>query len=337
MQQGRERLLGLSGIITILSGAAALSHELLWTRKLIDLLGATTHAHARVFACFFLGLALGSAWSTRWVKTKRRPWRTLVWIEVGIALFSVPIGTLPYWSNSIWPWLGCSSLLGPMGSLTKIFLAFLLMIPPSFLMGITLPLLTSAVLGQQRTLGRQGVWLYALNTLGGVMGILWTSTVALPHLGIDGAFFLAVLLNLLAAVLSGILDHYQQARIQTKGPISSSSRTIHTPTPLLLLSFFSGAGVLATEVLGLHLFRQVAPSTLFSVASVLSVVILVLALAAFLAPYLFSSGRRFLVTTIGFLAIAGVLVALIPIVFMGVTNNMTTIKPSSNLFFFSSK
>ncbi|REJ64819.1 MAG: hypothetical protein DWQ31_20250 [Planctomycetota bacterium] len=42
-----------------ISGAAALSHELLWTRPLVDLLGGTGEASARVLGCFFLGLGLG--------------------------------------------------------------------------------------------------------------------------------------------------------------------------------------------------------------------------------------------------------------------------------------
>ena len=46
-------------LIAFLSGCAALAHELLWTRRLIDLVGATTGATTRVFGCFFLGLIMG--------------------------------------------------------------------------------------------------------------------------------------------------------------------------------------------------------------------------------------------------------------------------------------
>lgn len=47
-------------VLAFAGGAAALAHQLLWTRRLIDLLGASHEAAARVFGVFFLGLALGS-------------------------------------------------------------------------------------------------------------------------------------------------------------------------------------------------------------------------------------------------------------------------------------
>ena len=45
----------------VFSGAAALGHQLLWTRRMADLIGATGDSNARVLGCYFLGLALGAA------------------------------------------------------------------------------------------------------------------------------------------------------------------------------------------------------------------------------------------------------------------------------------
>lgn len=49
--------------VTFLSGLAAMSHQLLWTRRLIDLLGAGHEASARVFGVFF------------WASRSARRWR----------------------------------------------------------------------------------------------------------------------------------------------------------------------------------------------------------------------------------------------------------------------
>ena len=65
----------LAFMLALVSGFAALTHELLWTRRLVDLLGASTQSTSRVFGFFFLGLAFGSAAAAGWVTRVKRPWR----------------------------------------------------------------------------------------------------------------------------------------------------------------------------------------------------------------------------------------------------------------------
>ena len=64
-------------IVLIGTGAAALGHELLWTRRMMDLLGASAESSARVFECFFLGLCLGAAVVSSRVSKLLRPWYCL--------------------------------------------------------------------------------------------------------------------------------------------------------------------------------------------------------------------------------------------------------------------
>ena len=47
-------------VLVLLSGCAALAHELLWTRRMVVLLGASAASSTRGFGCFFLGLAVGA-------------------------------------------------------------------------------------------------------------------------------------------------------------------------------------------------------------------------------------------------------------------------------------
>src|ERR1041385_3911973 len=96
--------------LALVSGFAALTHELLWTRRLIDLLGASTQATSRVFGFFFLGLALGSAIAARMIHRVKRPWRAVALAELGVALFAIPMLLLPEWSDWIWPALGMERL-----------------------------------------------------------------------------------------------------------------------------------------------------------------------------------------------------------------------------------
>ena len=81
--------------LAFLSGAVALSHELLWTRRLIDLLGATEAVTGRVLGLFFLGLSLGGWLATRWSHTGGNPAIRLAIAEISIAVLSLPAIFLP--------------------------------------------------------------------------------------------------------------------------------------------------------------------------------------------------------------------------------------------------
>src|SRR2546427_116071 len=78
----------------LLSGAAALVYQVLWTRQLALLLGHT--ALSTVLATFMAGLACGSALAARYVErvpAGSRP-RAYAFLELGIAGFAL-----------IFPWL----------------------------------------------------------------------------------------------------------------------------------------------------------------------------------------------------------------------------------------
>ena len=70
--------------LAFFSGMAALSHELLWTRRLIDLLGATEWVTGRVLGLFFLGLSLGG-WLACRLTENGNPAKRLAMAELAIA------------------------------------------------------------------------------------------------------------------------------------------------------------------------------------------------------------------------------------------------------------
>ncbi len=339
---------------------AALSHELLWTRRLTDVLGAGYDATAAVFGCFFFGLAFGSAAATRLTAAARpraatgparqaaarRPWRGTgrgLWLAVGLVEFGIGLTTLPAltltdWTGWIWPALGTAGLGSWLGSLAKLILAVLVVVPPSFLMGMTLPLLVAAVVEREGGLGRQGVWLYAANTLGGVLGLLVTAGLTLQWLGVAGAMSWAIAVNLLVAV--GCLLTYQRldrrrpdtAGLSAEGLAATSSAAVgnvplesaapRTLFATALVSFASGLGVLALEILALQLVFNVWPACLYGTTAVLATVIVILAIASWATPLLvsrFGPAERLLP---GVVALAAVATVAAPILFVRVTNNM---------------
>ncbi len=302
--------------VALLSGAAALSHELLWTRRLTDLLGASQDATAAVFGCFFLGLALGSAAATRWTRQPRRPWLNVGLVEAAIGLAALPALFFATWTEWIWPALGTTGLVGWPGDAVTLVLPILVVVPPSFLMGMTLPLMVAGIAQGHGTLDRQGIWLYAANTLGGVVGLLATVGISLPAVGVSGAMSWTVAVNWMVALCCVGLDraatgHQRKgssgavsltdapvARTENRPPTPRSSQAELAATsearaalaasfrPTLCVAFVSGFAVLAVEILALKLVFNVWAPTLFGVTAVLATVIVLLAVSAATEPWI---------------------------------------------------
>jgi len=249
-----------------------------------DLLGSSTESTIRVFVCFFLGLALGAGLAAVLVAGIRRPWRFLMWVELGIALLTVPLITLSSWSAWVWPLLGPEHLVSAMGLVVKTGLSLVLLLPAAILMGMTLPVLVSAVCVEAGGLDRETVRLYAVNTLGGVFGLMLVAGLTIPRLGVPWSMGLLAGINVLVAYAcyrrSARAPERQACAVQRSG----GSEDQELPWLALALAGFSGVGVMAIEVLALHLLNLSIPMSFYPPAAVLLVVVLLLALAAFAVP-----------------------------------------------------
>ncbi len=78
-------------LLLLFSGAAALAHQVLWTRCLVDVLGASAGTFARVVGAFFVGLALGGALAALSPARPAHGWRRVVLAELGVAVLALPV------------------------------------------------------------------------------------------------------------------------------------------------------------------------------------------------------------------------------------------------------
>lgn len=307
----------------VLSGAAALGFQMLWTRRLMDVVGANVESSARVFGCSFLGFALGSTVAALLLARITRPWRAVAWVELGVVVLSLPALLLPFWSSPIWPALGPERLAAWQGTGIKLALSVLAVLPPAFLMGMTLPLATAAGCASGKGLSREGIWIYAAYTVGGGIGLALVAGAALPWWGVAGSMMLLAGLNLLGALLFLKLDYgwpgySPQSAADIANPAAGRNLT---PRLALVLSFCSGAGVMAIEVLGLRLLNLKAPIALYPQAAVLFCAVCFLAVSAAVVPWVvrrISDSRPILICA---LAGAGLATAASPLLFMAATAN----------------
>lgn len=264
-------------LLALASGAAGMAHQILWTRRLVDVLGANADTFSRVVGAFFVGLALGAWAASRPAPAGANFWRRVALAEAAVALLAAPI----LFSVQIADWL---QSVFAYGRWLKLTLPLLLVTPPAVAMGLVLPWMVRALAPREWFKSKHAVWLYAVNTLGGVLGIGLVLLDALPRLGLTGAGLSAIAVNSAVAVAAFSLARRNDgpAGIAVTPLVEVQSLSIYER----LMAFASGFLVLALEVILQHQLAQVTINSLFSSALVLVLVLVALTIAAAAVPAL---------------------------------------------------
>ncbi len=165
-----------------LSGAGALGAEVVWTRLLGMLLGATVYVFSVILAVFLVGLAIGSLCGS-WVLRAVSPRAALGWCQ---ALLAAGIAWAAYMASNSLPFWPINPLLTV--SPWHIFQLDMVrclwaILPPTLLWGASFPLACAAAAGPGEDPGRVVGSVYAANTLGAIVGALATSLVLIPWIG----------------------------------------------------------------------------------------------------------------------------------------------------------
>ncbi len=238
------------------SGCSALIYQLVWVRLLGLVFGVSSFAVATVVAVFLLGLGLGSWVFGKWSERTDNPLRLYLYVELGIAAFSLlsyfVIETLPvyrYLHEYAYNNMGLYGL-----SLMRLALSMLVLLPPVFLIGGTLPLVAKYFLTSSATLGSSFSRLYYLNTLGAFAGALLTGFVFVKYFGVVGTLLIAVAGNLLVALIVGV-SRYESG-------LSTESTEEKSPfSYMLFVLFLTGFISLSYEMLWVRILSTYGLST----------------------------------------------------------------------------
>ena len=175
-----------------ISGFCALAYEVLWTRIMVFFLGSTTYAFATMLAAFLFGIALGSMVFSRWVDRIKHPIAVFGIVQLGIGLFALIL--MPAFEELYGMSQAFQSTFGA-SRFWAFFSCFLVMCLPTFLMGASFPLVTKIYTGSARQLGRSIGNVYAVNTVGSILGAFCAGFILIPLLGIRPSIMLTVVLN----------------------------------------------------------------------------------------------------------------------------------------------
>ncbi len=185
------------------SGATAMTLQVLWTRALAVLIGSSAYSFTLILLAFLVGLGSGSALFGRIGQRTAHPVRWLGGLHLGIAgsigLSYLVTDRLPL----VFTWLLASSSFGVDGVLICQFaLACITVLPTTILMGGVFPLTMRIATARIDTVGKDIGNAYALNTVGAIIGSFLSGFVVLPMLGLQRGIYLVTVIGLgLAALL----------------------------------------------------------------------------------------------------------------------------------------
>jgi len=187
-----------------ITGAASFIYEIGWIRMLSLVLGATTHSFELMLSAFISGLALGGLWMKWRIDRIEDPLHYAGWVQVSmgiLAIFTIPVYVRTFdWMASLLAGLQNTDTGYALYTSLSHGIALLVMVPTTFLAGMTLPLFTHILLRAQQGEGSIGR-VYASNTLGAIAGVLFAIHIGMPLLGLKLLICFGALLDVLLGLL----------------------------------------------------------------------------------------------------------------------------------------
>jgi spermidine synthase len=307
---GRAYLL----VLYFLTGFCALIYEISWVRQATLAFGVSIYAYSVVLAAYMGGMALGSYLIGIWADQHKRPLALFAWLQFGLAILGLLTPFLLDGMASFYATLA-RSLEAGLAVLTaiRVALALLALTPPSLFIGATLPLMSRIFARQRGLVGRDIGWLYAVNTLGSMLGCLLTATFFLRILGLRETVLLASLICLVVAALAGSIKRIDVSAGKSAGGLQRVERPqILTERRLKFVLWAyaaSGFTVLAYEVVWARLVTLYTVGAVYSFSIMLTILLAGLAIGGAIGTWFVGRWRAsvahfgFLELLIGLLAV----------------------------------
>lgn len=203
MEAGLSRKFGILILWAIgMSGFASLGLQVLWNRMLVFHTHNSTYAFSSILIVFLIGLTVGSCLYSLLAPRIRRSIVFFALIEAGIGVWSIVslylvghlsglneyLAEMILWNN----WYEVIVLILIQVSLILLF--------PTILMGMTLPLAIRLMTQNVREVGKGVGNVYGANTLGTVVGTFAVGFVLIPLVGVRTTFIIIASINMLIAV-----------------------------------------------------------------------------------------------------------------------------------------
>jgi spermidine synthase len=258
------------------SGCAALIYEIVWFQLLQLVIGSSVVSLGVLLGTFMGGMCLGSLLLPRVVSARHHPLRVYAALEAGIGVIGLLIlWGMPLISGIYVAWAGSGS-----GLFLRGLIAAVCLLPPTLLMGATLP----AVARWVETTPRGVSWLgffYGGNIAGAVLGCLSAGFYLLRVYDISIATYVAVALNALVAGLAWLIARRMPASAAAPaGDRALLARAAPGSWSVYVAIALSGMTALSAEVIWTRILSLLFGATVYTFSLILAVFLLGLGLGS---------------------------------------------------------
>src|SRR5438067_918080 len=246
------------------SGCAALIYEIVWFQLLQLVIGSSSISLGILLGTFMGGMCVGSLLLPRVISPRRHPLRVYALLELGIGAFGLLIlVSMPLVGGVYTTWAG----EGTAGIVFRAVIAGICLLPPTMLMGATLPAISRWV----KTTPEGVAWLgffYGGNIGGGVVGSLAAGFYLLRVFDVATATLAAVAINILVFAIAMALA--RQTPYEADAPPPADVRAAGA-WPVYTAIALSGTTALAAEVIWTRLLSLHFGATVYTFALILAV------------------------------------------------------------------
>jgi spermidine synthase len=274
----------MAGLIILFaaSGCAGMIYELVWFQMLQLVIGSTAVSLGALLASFMGGLCIGSILFARFIGTAFHPLRVWALLELGIAALGLAVVFVVPWLAKVYAALAPG---GMVGVLVRGLLCALCLLPPTVLMGATLPAIARLAETTRSGVTWMGL-LYAANTSGAVFGSLFAGfyllrvsnvlTATYVAAGVNGIVAMACLGLRGARKTVGRADSPSQPMKASKAEAAGSETPPYHATPpyhwpVYVTIGLSGLCALGAEVVWTRLLSLMLGGTTYTFSIILAV------------------------------------------------------------------
>jgi spermidine synthase len=266
-----SRHLPLLVLLFVGSGCAALIYEIVWFQLLSLIIGSSAISMGVLLGTFMGGMCVGSLYLAKFISRRQHPLRVYAMLEGAIAVF----GLLVLWGM---PYVGglyfAIAVHGMSGLFLRGLFCALCLLPPTLLMGATLPAISRWV----ETTPEGVAWLgffYGGNIAGAVFGCLFAGFYLLRVHDMAYATYVAVAIDIgvaLASLALAAVTTHRATGEDVAGGDEIADRPLIPPGtwPVYLSIGLSGATALAAEAIWTRLLSLLLGATTYTFSLILA-------------------------------------------------------------------
>jgi spermidine synthase len=247
------------------SGCAALIYEVVWFQLLQLVIGSSAVSLGVLLGTFMGGMCLGSLLLPRFVSIREHPLRVYAYLEIGIGVFGL---VLLFGMPVIAKFYTAIAGSGVVGIMLRGVAAGICLLPPTVLMGATLPAIARWVESTPSGVSWLGFF-YGGNILGGVFGTLLAGFYLLRVYDMAIATYAAVALNIAVAALALLIA--SRTRHEAADAVSTKAERAPGAAAVYVTIGLSGMTALAAQVIWTRMLSLLFGGSTYTFSLILAV------------------------------------------------------------------